>query len=292
MPSTDDEEPKTPPKNKKNSHKVKREKRVQSFREAWLSMAEFKYWLAPVSGDPRKAKVCLRDYTADISVLKSHAKTDAHLEKVSAASNPKMKMTDFLQKENVNNKLDEAVKNAEIKLVGFFGEHDAAFRGLDHLSDLVKECFPDSRIAQNIAVKRTKGTAIMKNVLGETEKCVLTEKLKKTKFSLLTDESTDIASTKTSCILVRYYDEERGSIVSNFWDLVQVLKPGGVTSATAEHLYQNICHSLEERGIPKENLVVGFGSDGCNVMMGGKNSVATRLLSDFPYITILKCICH
>lgn len=120
---------------------------------------------------------------------------------------------------------------------------------------------------------------------------MLAEKLKTTKFSILTDESTDISATKTSCLLVRYYDAEEGKIVSKLWDLIQVLEPGKVTTATADHLYNNIVTSFEERVIPMKN-VVGFGSDGCSVMMGVNNSVASRLKRDFPNITIMKCICH
>ncbi|KAL0829789.1 hypothetical protein ABMA28_003272 [Loxostege sticticalis] len=44
-------------------------------------------------------------------------------------------------------------------------------------------------------------------------------------------------------------------------------------------------------GIPLKN-VVGFGSDGCNVMMGSANSVASRFKEDCPGIIIMKCICH
>lgn len=134
-------------------------------------------------------------------------------------------------------------------------------------------------------------TAIIKNVIGEAKKCQLTEKLKKKRFSVLTDEVTDISTVKKSCVLVRYYDEEAGRIVSKFWDLCQVLEPGKATRATGVHLYQLIIASLEERGIPKENLI-GLGSDGCNVMMGEHNSVSSRLKRDYPGIIIMKCICH
>ncbi|XP_015123437.1 uncharacterized protein LOC107045628 [Diachasma alloeum] len=196
-------------------------------------------------------------------------------------------MTQFLQREDGTG---DPLDTAEIKIAAFCADHKMAYNALNHVSDVLKECFPDSRIAQKMAVKRTKRTAIVKNVIGETERRVLAEKLKKTKFSILTDESTDVLATKTSCLLVRYFDEGEGKVVSKFWDLIQVLEPGKVTSATAEHLYNNIIKSFTERGVPMEN-VVGFGSDGCRVMMGVQNSVASRLKRDYPHITILKCIC-
>lgn len=52
-------------------------------------------------------------------------------------------------------------------------------------------------------MKRTKTTAIVKNVIGMSAKEELAELLKDNKFSILTDESTDIGSVKTSCVVVR-----------------------------------------------------------------------------------------
>lgn len=37
---------------------------------------------------------------------------------------------------------------------------------------------------------------------------------------------------------------------------------------------------------------IGFGSDGCNTMMGEHNSVMSRLKEACPGIFISKCICH
>jgi len=43
--------------------------------------------------------------------------------------------------------------------------------------------------------------------------------------------------------------------------------------------------------IPLDNII-GFCSDGCNVMVGSRNSVASRFSHMYPGIFILKCICH
>lgn len=63
-------------------------------------------------------------------------------------------------------------------------------------------CITD--IAKSISTKRTKTTAIIKNVIGATQKNELASILKGVHFSLLTDESTDIGTIKTSCVVVRY----------------------------------------------------------------------------------------
>ena len=115
--------------------------------------------------------------------------------------------------------------------------------------------------------------------------------IKVRKFSIMTDESTDIGCEKTSCIVVRYFDEKQGKIQSSLWDLVQVYAIGNEEGATSENLYNNIINSFQEYDIPLHN-VVGFGSDGCNVMMGSHNSVASRFKDSCPGINIVKCVCH
>lgn len=55
-----------------------------------------------------------------------------------------------------------------------------------------------------MSMKRTKTTAIIKNVIGDTQKNELANILRDVHFSLLTDESTDIGTIKTSCVVVRY----------------------------------------------------------------------------------------
>ncbi|XP_015122562.1 uncharacterized protein LOC107044991 [Diachasma alloeum] len=207
----------TPPKKKSRVEQGSKPKVAQKFRDDWLQMNEFKSWLQRVPANPLKArcKLCSQEYTADISVLKTHAKTDKHKERERPLKNTSIKMTQFLQREDGTG---DPLDTAEIKIAAFCADHQIAYNALDHLSDLLKECFPDSRIAQKMAVKRTKGTAIVKNVIGETERRILAEKLKNTKFSILTDESTDISATKTSYLLVRYFDEGEGKVVSKFWE--------------------------------------------------------------------------
>lgn len=56
--------------------------------------------------------------------------------------------------------------------------------------------------------KRTKSTA--KNVMDEIHKDELVNRLKSTKFSIMIDESTDVSSQKSSCIMVRYFHEAKG----------------------------------------------------------------------------------
>jgi hypothetical protein len=129
-------------------------------------------------------------------------------------------------------------------------------------------------------------------VLGETEKLNLTKKLRETKFSILIDESTDVSTNKQLAIVVRYFDQNSGQVCSKFFELIQIVTATN-PEANAEHLrvYEAVLSTFKETEIPIKNII-GFASDGANVMMGEKNSVSSRLTTECPGITIMKCICH
>lgn len=165
------------------------------------------------------------------------------------------------------------------------------FRVANHLVQVIKNNFGDSEATKSLSMGRTKCTSVVKNVMGPYFKETLIEKLKSIKFSVMVDESTDISSEKAMCILVRYYYEEAGQILSRFLDLVNIYHKGDDRGATSENLFNLIMQTLEAYNIPKENII-GFASDGCNTMMGANNSVASRLSVALPGITILKCVCH
>lgn len=163
---------------------------------------------------------------------------------------------------------------------------------MNHLVPMLKRCFPDSQIAQKMQMKKTKATAMIKNVIAVSEKENLTWDLKTNKFSILIDESTDLSCNKTMCIVVKFYDFNQSKIVSRIWDLCQVFNGNEpVQGATAEHLFNLVKSSFDKHKVPFSNII-RFGADGCNTMMGWKNSVATRFIDLCPNICILKCICH
>lgn len=104
----------------------------------------------------------------------------------------------------------KSATRAEIKLCGFLAEHNLSFRLMDHLTPLLKDCFPDSKILQDMRLKSSKSAAVVMNVIGATEKQDLAMKLKNVLFIVLIDESTDISKTQNLCIVVRFYDSEQG----------------------------------------------------------------------------------
>lgn len=143
--------------------------------------------------------------------------------------------------------------------------------------------------------KRMKITKIVANVIGSSHKDSLADTLLHKKFCVLTDESTDISSVKTSCIVVRFFDEGTMKMCSKFWELHPIFSKDDANraneGATGKNIFEGIMESFKKYSIPTDNRV-GFASDGCNVMMGSKNSVACRFREEMPGILIIKCICH
>ncbi|CAH1382024.1 unnamed protein product [Tenebrio molitor] len=141
---------------------------------------------------------------------------------------------------------------------------------------------------------RTKTTKIITNVLRKSQKEKIVEILKKRKFSLLIDESTDMSTLKSICICVRYFSGDSGKISSIFFSLIQCFKNNpdeANKGATAETIYNKVVNALKSENTPLDNLV-GFGSDGCNTMFGAQNSGVSRLKADFPGIIVQKCVSH
>lgn len=89
----------------------------------------------------------------------------------------------------------------------FAVEHNISFNTLsmDHFSQLIKVFCPDSKIAEKITCNRTKATKVIENVTGKYSFNQLVSLLQITKFSLIVDESTDISSTKSLALVVRFY---------------------------------------------------------------------------------------
>ena len=105
------------------------------------------------------------------------------------------------------------------------------------------------------------------------------------KFSLIIDESTDIASKKQLAIVVRFYCDREMRVKSRFFKLVEV------TKGDADTLANSVFTQLEKNGIPCENMI-GFASDTTNVMFGAHHSVVTLLKEKIPNLFVMRCLCH
>ncbi|KAI4455425.1 hat family dimerization domaincontaining protein-related [Holotrichia oblita] len=265
----------TPIKKLKIRHEIKQKKFTQKYRADWEKTYT---WLRPSNTKPNFAhcNICIENLTPEITVIKNHSRSKKHM-RASKQLKKQPTITSYVE----NNQPKYKAREAEIKLVGYITEHNIPFSAIDHLTDLLKSIFPDSDIAKNISLKRTKATNIVINIIGPIQKQNLANKLKHTKFSILVDEATDIACVKTLCIVVRFYDKSVESVVSQFWSIVQLAENEAEKRATAERLYKLILDSFQEMNVPFKN-VLGFASDGCNTMMGRRSSVSARMYADYP----------
>ena len=122
-------------------------------------------------------------------------------------------------------------------------------------------------------------------LLGEkVEQDQLEELLASPVFSILIDETTDIAVNNEMVIYVRFIDSN-AQVHTAFMKIVEL--PNG----RAETIEQALLAYLEEKSIPLSRLV-GFGSDRASVMTGKHSGIATRIKNKQPILTSIHCVAH
>ena len=126
---------------------------------------------------------------------------------------------------------------------------------------------------------------IVKNFLAKRFKTQLIETLQKTNFSIIIDETTDIASKKQLALVVRYFCEKELIVKSMLLCLIELTKSDATTVTTS------LVSTFEKYSIPLANII-GYASDTTNVMFGEHHSVVTQLKSLIPELYVMKCLCH
>lgn len=271
---------------KVDRQKKKKTKWDQTYRSSWEKETEFKAWLLPSSQGKNKAfcRCCNihLNISAGLTDLRRHASTKKHKDNCLAIRNQRSVFE--IPSVSNNNTFKMKTKISEIHLAAFIAEHDIAFNVAEHLPNLIRTVCPDSEIAKNIHCSRTKTASLTKNVIGEHSKEELVSILQTSKFSLIVDESTDKGCIKHLALVARV------AVDGNIKDYFLALIP--VQDATAATLFNSITEFFSKENIDYKTNMVGFGSDGANVMLGAHNSLASRLKAEIPGIFIMKCICH
>lgn len=165
------------------------------------------------------------------------------------------------------------------------GEHHLALAVADHCSKLFPSMFPDSDIARGFKCGRTKATATVKVIAQDLIKEVL-DKISDSKFfSIQIDESTDITFYQQMGIMLRF-DNTNGKLGCMFYKLKSI------KNADSESILAAIDQNFNETSPICYSILVGMGFDGCNVMLGSRNSVMTCIKTKQPYLVSFHCNCH
>lgn len=168
----------------------------RTFRDAWLHDDELRVWLRKVVGNPHWAycHACRSDMSAEITSIKRHKMSKFHTNNMTHIKNAPTKEASTSVSE-----LDGMVTRAEIKLATFMAEHNIALNTADHLLDLLKDIFPNCSIAQ-MSLKRSKATYAIKEI-SKTSQQQMVRDLKRNRFSIIIDETTDISTSKTCAVV-------------------------------------------------------------------------------------------
>lgn len=101
------------------------------------------------------------------------------------------------------------------------------------------------------------------------------KKFRDNDFSLLVDESSDKSTIKHLALIARIVNTNY-EVDAKFLTLIPI------TDGSAKVLYEKTVEYFNEKEIPYKKNMLGFASDGANVMFGGNNSMVTHLKSDIP----------
>ncbi|KAG5894298.1 hypothetical protein JTB14_007442 [Gonioctena quinquepunctata] len=108
-------------------------------------------------------KVCGKDLQGGLVAAKKHGTTAVHKTKSSAVAHHQRPITEMLRN---NTTLENKTKELEIRASMFIVEHNIAFNSVDHLTNLLKEAANHPEAVKGMTLKRTKCTAVVKNVTG------------------------------------------------------------------------------------------------------------------------------
>lgn len=172
-------------------------------------------------------------------------------------------------------------ETSEVQIAAYLAEHHLPFTLSSPLVHIIQSRAPknsgEQAALQQLKMIDTKCSNIVRQGLGLYFAKELVTVLRETKFCIIPDETTDVATEKQLGIVVRYFDNEKMDIITCFFNLVSV------QCSTAAGLYGAIKESLSEKNISICNAI-GYSSDTTNVMFGDNASVVSMLKDDQPHL--------
>lgn len=184
--------------------------------------------------------------------MKRHEQTAFHLRRFNALKNqPKVtnedENRDFI-------KLNTQIKTAEIKIVLFLLQLNLPFLIIDHLICLIKSVASDSKIAKGLSCGRTKAAYTTSDVLRKEAMIQMSEVLRFNKFSIIIDETTDVATFKCLAVVARYFDRNIGKVRDRFVTLIEL------TQFDAKSMFETLTVFFRKIDVPLTNII-GIATD-------------------------------
>lgn len=226
---------------------------------------------------------CNKSMVNYITHIKRHSTSVLHKKNVEAKRN--QASIETLLAANEESSLTSKTKFAEYCLVMFCIVHHLPMSVLDTLPAVLRKCFPDSLIAKNIKCGRTKATKIVKNHFSVEAKGNLVDVLKKTSFSLIADETTDVSSEKALALVARFYCKKEKRTCDKFFGLLKLER------SDAESIFNCIKDHLNNLKIPIANII-GLATDNASVMAGEFRGLCAKFKSYNTDIFFIRCVCH
>ena len=252
---------------KKKRKKIKfKTKSINYYQPSWLSSIDvngnkLNEYIRPFKGC-KTAVVCCK-CSKKINVLTTgkcailrHAQSKKHIENMT-------------NNEDVSRFFEKSVtaEQIEILISAWMITHNISFNAMSCLSHIIK------MILRGFSCSRNKVGYLIQKVLSKTEMDAMFEELKSGPFSMALDSGTH-GKQKRTIVLVRYFDQIVGDIVTRFLNLSNMNKE------TSENLFNLIIKTFKENDIPYVNCVQVL-TDGCNVMQGVYNGLIPRLAQQF-----------
>ena len=102
-------------------------------------------------------------------------------------------------------------------------------------------------------------------------------------FSLMIDETTDVAVLNEMVIYARYI--ENGKVSTSFLKICELF------NGTVDTIETTLVAYMEDKGLSMSKMV-GLGTDGASVMTAVHNGVGARFKRRQPVLTSIHCVCH
>lgn len=171
--------------------------------------------------------------------------------------------------------ITDRMTDLKIRLCAFIAEHDLSFTVAQPLVALCKKVAEDGTALAQLSVSRQHASYLLTHGISPEFKKRLSEKLRSSMFSLNIDEATDKNMDRIMNILVRFYDEDTGSVKT------QHLASRKVNIANAEALIAALNDVLRSYGLDWRQ-VTSLLLDNCAVMRGKKSGLETLARKENP----------